>query len=289
VRSFGSIILAACFFLALPIAAAAAVTSPAPAPMRIVSLAPSITEILFALGAGDQVVGVSQYDDYPPAIRALPRVGSFLTPNIEAIAALRPSLAIGLGISSNQREFHALSAMGCPTLMVEDDRYALIERSIRQIGDRIGRSEEASALCRKLDERVRSITERLHDLPMVPTLMLVGHQPIVAVGPGTYLDDLLKIVRADNIADNTLQQWPTVSIEYVVAMRPEVILDGEMGSEAGARAGFWDAYPTIPAVKNHRVYGYPQDPVLHPGPRVGDTLEILARLIHPDADSGAKR
>jgi len=257
--------------------------------MRIVSLAPSITEILFALGAGDQVVGVSQYDDYPPAILTLPRVGSFLTPNIEAIAALRPSLVIGLGISSNQREFHAISAMGYPTLMVEDDRYALIERSIRQIGDRIGRSEEAFALCRELDARVRSISRRLHDLPMVPTLMLVGHQPLVAVGAGTYFDDLLKIVRADNIADNTLEQWPTVSLEYVIAMRPDVILDGQMGSESGAPAGFWDAYPTIPAVKNHRVYGYPQDPVLHPGPRVGDTLEILVQLIHPNADSVPKR
>src|SRR5580704_3843678 len=109
---------------------------------RIVSLVPSVTETLFALGVGDEVVGVSSYDDYPPQVIRLPRVGSFLTPNLEAIAALRPTIVIGRGISSNQREIHALSALGYQTLMIEDDSLAQIEESIMSIGQRVGKSQQ---------------------------------------------------------------------------------------------------------------------------------------------------
>ena len=115
------------------------------------------------------------------------------------------------------------------------------------------------------------------------TLMLVGHQPIVAVGPGTFLDDLFKVAGAENIDDATTQQWPQLSMEFIVAMRPEVIIDGRMGSDRESPPHFWEAYPTIPAVMNRRVVGYPEDPTLHPGPRVGTTLEMIARLIHPEA------
>jgi iron complex transport system substrate-binding protein len=250
---------------------------------RIVSLVPSVTETLFALGVGDQVIGVSSYDDYPPEVMKLPRVGSFLTPNLEAIAALRPTIVIGRGISSNQREIHALHAMGYEVLMVEDDSLPQIEQSIRTIGRRIGKSQEADAIVAGIEANVIDVRTRVHPFPARRTLMLVGHQPVVAVGPGTFLDDLFKIAGADNIADATTQQWPQLSIEYIVAMRPEVIIDGQMGSDPASPTQFWQAYPTIPAVKNRRVVGYPEDPTLHPGPRVGATLEMIAKLIHPEA------
>ena len=250
---------------------------------RIVSLVPSVTETLFALGVGDQVVGVSLYDDYPPAVMKLPKVGSFLTPNLEAIAALRPTIVIGRGISSNQREIRALRALGYETLMIEDDSLPEIEQSIRTIGTRMGKSREADAIIVGIEANVSDVRTRVHPYPARRALMLVGHQPIVAVGPGTFLDDLFKIAGADNIADATTQQWPQLSIEYIVAMRPEVIIDGQMGSDPASPTQFWQAYPTIPAVKNRRVVGYPEDPTLHPGPRVGATLEMIAKLIHPEA------
>jgi len=113
-------------------------------------------------------------------------------------------------------------------------------------------------------------------------VMLVGHQPMVAVGRGTFLDDLLHLAGGDNIAGLSAQSWPRLSIEYIIATRPEVILDGAMGSDANTPAGFWARYPTIPAVRDHRVFGYPEDPTFHPGPRVWQSLEILARRIHPE-------
>jgi iron complex transport system substrate-binding protein len=250
---------------------------------RIVSLAPSVTETLFALGEGSEVVGVSQYCDYPAAAARLPKVGTFLTPNLEAIVALRPTLIIGPGLASSQRAVRSLRAMGYSALRVDDNTLDGIEQSIELIGAHTGREQEARQLLDSINGQIVSVRARLGRVRPRTVLMLVGHQPMVAVGRGTFLDDLLKLAGGDNIADLARQPWPRLSIEYIVAMRPDVILDGQMGSDSSTPGGFWSRYPTIPAVRDHRVFSYPQDPVLHPGPRVGQSLEILARIIHPEA------
>ncbi|MGB8682237.1 MAG: helical backbone metal receptor [Candidatus Binatus sp.] len=255
----------------------------AAASMRIVSLAPSVTETLFALGAGAEVVGVSQYCDYPPQALALPRVGSFLTPNLEAIIALRPTLVVGLELSSDVRQIRALNSMGYPVLLVSDDSLQEIETSIEKVGARINRPDDADRLVAEIEAQIAAIQQRLASVKPVRALMLVGHQPIVAVGTGTYLDELMRIARADNIAAAAGEQWPHLSMEFIIATRPEVILDGAMGSDAASSDDFWEKYPTIPAVRDHRVYGYAEDPMLHAGPRVGQSLEIIARKIHPEA------
>ena len=255
----------------------------AAAPARIVSLAPSVTETLFALGEGGAVVGVSQYCDYPPAAVALPKVGTFLTPNVEAIAALRPDLIVGPSLSSSRREVRALEAMGYPTLTVDDNSLDGIEASIASIGARTAEQAAARDLLRGIRAQIEGVRARLRGARPRRVVMLVGHEPMVAVGRGTFLDDLLHLATADNIADVSGQNWPRLSLEYIVAMQPEVILDGAMGTDADTPRGFWARYPEIPAVREHRVFGYPQDPTLHPGPRVGQTLELIARLIHPEA------
>jgi iron complex transport system substrate-binding protein len=255
----------------------------ASAQMRIVSLAPSATEILFALGAGPEVVGVSQYCDYPPQVLDLPRVGSFLTPNLEAIIALRPTLVVGLELSSDVRQIRALNSMGYPVLLISDDSLKQIEASIEKVGARIDREDDAHRLVAQIRAQIATVQDRLANVKPVRALMLVGHQPIVAVGPDTYLDELMRIARADNIVDAVGEQWPHLSLEFIIAMRPEVILDGAMGTDAASSGEFWGKYPTIPAVRDHRVYGYAEDPMLHAGPRVGQSLEIIARKIHPEA------
>jgi iron complex transport system substrate-binding protein len=254
-------------------------------PQRIVSLTPSVTEILFALGAGNEVVGVSQYSDFPSEATHLPQVGSFLTPNLEAIIALHPTLVIGIGLSSEMRQIRALREMGCSILTIRDDSVAEIEESIGEIGRRTDRADAARRLLEKLNTQIGEVRARVSKLPRVSVLMLVGHEPLIAVGSGTFLDDLLKLSNADNIADSLGQQWPKLSIEYIIAMKPQVILDGQMGSDPSAPARFWQKYPTIPAVQNHRIYGYPSDRILHAGPRIGTSLEMLAAMIHPQAFS----
>lgn len=274
---------------ALLVAAVALCIVAAPRPAlaaRIVSLAPSVTETLFALGEGSSVVGVSRYCDYPPTAEHLPRVGTFLTPNIEEIVALRPTLIIGPGLSSNQREVRALKSMGYAMMTTDDNSLAGIKRSIRMVGERTGRARAALRLLASIDARIAAVRARLMGVRPRTVVMLVGHQPLVAVGPGTFLDDLLHLAGAKNIADAEPQSWPHLSLEYIIEMRPEVILDGQMGTGARTPSGFWSRYRTIPAVRNRRVFGYPDDPVLHPGPRVAQSLEILARLIHPEAFAG---
>jgi len=261
------------------------VASPAhPAvPMRIVSLAPSVTETLFALNAGPTVVGVSDYCDYPPEVRSLPRVGSFLTPNLEAIIAARPTLVIGLGLSSDIRQIRALKSMGYPVLLVRDGSLEEIDNSIEAVGARIGRENEANLLVARIRAQIAAVRERLATVKSERALMLVGHQPIVAVGRGTYLDELLRIAHAENIAAPANEEWPHLSMEYIIAMRPEVILDGSMGNDPSSSSTFWEKYPSIPAVRERRVFGYPENPILHSGPRVGQSLETIARMIHPEA------
>jgi iron complex transport system substrate-binding protein len=247
---------------------------------RIVSLAPSVTETLFAIGAGPEVVGVSQYCDYPPEALRLPKVGSFLTPNMEAIVALRPGLVAGLQTSANARQILALQHLGYQVLLTNDDSLEGIENGIRTIGERTGHIREALELLTSLHERMRQVQERLKAVPPRKVLMVVGHEPLVAVGGG-YLNQLLQMADSINIAAGFGVEWPRVSLEYVMAAAPDVILDGQMGSEQ-AVSGFWDRYPVIPAVRNHRIYGYDQNEMLRPGPRVGKTLQNLAALIHPE-------
>lgn len=270
-----AILCAMCF-------AAPAIAASAGRAQRIVSLAPSVTETLFALGAGDEVVGVSQYCDYPPAATRLPRVGSFLTPNVEAIIGLRPTLVIGLGLSSDTRELGVLRATGCGVMITSDDSLAEIEAGIGNVGERIGRAEAARAMLSSINAEIDAVRAKVAGTQRVRVLMLVGHEPIYAVGARTYLDDLLTIANSENVADASGQQWPQLSIEYIIAARPDVILDGQMGNGAAAPSHFWERFPIIPAVRNHRVYGYPQNPVLHPGPRVGKSLELIAAMIHPE-------
>src|SRR5271155_4227627 len=138
-------------------------TAPANAsPARIVSLVPSVTETLFALGAGPEVVGVSQYCDYPPEASKLPKVGDFIAPNLEAIVALRPALVIGIATASGQRQARALNAMGIPALMVNDDSIAEVEANISSIGHRVGRSAEAARLRAAIEDQIAQIEQRLN-------------------------------------------------------------------------------------------------------------------------------
>lgn len=260
----------------------AAVTRSASGEQRIVSLAPSVTEMLFAIGAGPHVMGVSQYCDYPPAATKLPKVGSYIDPNIEEIVGLRPTLVIGPAMLSNARTTPALARMGIATIMIDDNSIAGIEQGIERVGDSVGRPAAARRVVAQIRRKMASVEERLRGVPPRTVLMVVGHQPMVAVGRTTFLGELLEMADARNIAGASAQSWPRLSVEYVIASRPDVILDGQMGTDAAAPDSFWSRYRSIPAVRDGRVLGYPRDPTLHPGPRIARTLEILARLIHPE-------
>ena len=257
-----------------------------PPPQRIISLAPSITEILFALGVGDRLVGVSSYCDYPPAATQIDRIGTFLQPNVERILTKRPDLIIGVPSPDNRAPVERLETLGLRVLIVNPERIADIYAAIHTIADAVGVPERGDGLVAKLQRDVAAITAQLETAPRPRVLLLVGHAPIVAAGRGTYQDELITLAHGENLAAASGESWPTLTLESIVARAPEVIVDASMGSEEGAdrdcALAFWQPYATIPAVRDHRIYGYRAYELLRPGPRVADTLAAMARYLHPD-------
>jgi iron complex transport system substrate-binding protein len=255
-------------------------------PQRIVSLAPSITEILFAVGAGDRVVGVSTYCDYPPEATRIDRIGTFLQPDVERIIAKRPDLVIGVPSPGNRGSVQRLEELGLRVLIVDPERIADILAAIRTIADAVGTAAQGEAVVARIERDMDAVTGRLAGAPRPRVLMLVGRSPFIAAGTGTYQDELIRLARGDNLTANAGNPWPSLTLEYIVAQAPAVIIDASMGSEEAAdrdaALGFWREYPTIPAVRDQRIYGYRAYELLHPGPRVAATLEKVARFIHPE-------
>jgi cobalamin transport system substrate-binding protein len=255
-------------------------------PQRIISLAPSVTEILFALGVGDRVVGVSTYCDYPPAATHIDHIGTFLQPDVERILIEQPDLVIGVPSPGNRAPVERLESLGVRVLIVDPERVDQILASIRTIAAAVGARDAGTRLTARIEHELAAVRARLDGAARPRVLMLVGRSPFVAAGRGTYQDELIELAHGTNLAAAAGEAWPNLSLETIVARAPEVIIDASMGSEApsdpAAAVAFWRDFPTIPAVRDQRVYGYGATELLRPGPRVARTLEAVARFIHPE-------
>ena len=249
---------------------------------RIVSLAPSITEILFALGVGDRVVGVSTYCDYPPQVARIDRIGTFLSPNIELILKHQPDLVIGVPSPANHAPVESLEDLGLHVLIVDPEGVAATCAAIRRVADAVGVAAQGERLAKRIEANVARVEARLQDVPRPRVLMLVGLRPLVAVGAGSYQDELIRLAGGTNVAAETGEEWPRLGIEFVLSRAPEVIIDAGAEEKGGERRAFWADFPTIPAVRNGRIYGYGAKELLRPGPRVAQTLETIARFLHPE-------
>lgn len=247
-----------------------------------------MTEILFAIGAGSRVVAVSTYCDRPPRATRLPRVGDFLRPSVESILALEPDVVIGVPTPGNQPAVEQLERLGVRVVTVSDRTLADLWHAIRTIGRWAGREAAARTLVEELSRELDAVRDRAAGLPRRRVLLVVGHDPLVAVGSGGYLDELMTIAGGDNVA-RAGGRWPRLSLEAVIAADPEVILDAAMGSESGGDAGaFWRRLSGLPAVRDGRVRAVRSSALLRPGPRVGEAARELLRWIHgPAAGSGA--
>lgn len=275
----------------IAIAMFAASASSAAEPMRIVSLAPSVTETVFALGLGDRLVGVSTYCDYPPAAEHIDRVGTFLTPNVEAIVAKRPDLVIAVPSPGNQDGVESLRRVGLKVVTVDPNTIDEIKQSLITIARLLGHEDRGRGLVAAINRQMETVRARLAGVPPRKVLMIVGQTPLIAVGPGTFQDELIRLARGTNLAAQAGSAWPHLSLEFVIAAAPEAIIDTTMGNEerAGAEAAlaFWNAFPSIPAVRERRVAGYKAYELLRPGPRIAEAFEMIARFIHPERFAAA--
>ncbi len=253
-------------------------------PKRIVSLAPSVTETLFALGAGEQLVGICTFCDFPREVERIDRIGSYIAPNVEAIVAKAPDVVIGVPPNSPEA-VAALRRAGLKVVIVQVDTIEQIEAAMRTIAHEAERDAQGEALLGELRQHMAAVRARLDGAPQRRVLMVVGQNPLIAVGSGIFLNELITQAHGINIAADTNQQWPRFSLEVAVAKQPEVIIDGSMGSEEKDETqlfGIWQNFPELPAVRNNRLYGRRSYTLLRPGPRLAEGFEEIARLIHPE-------
>jgi iron complex transport system substrate-binding protein len=270
------------------LAAASALAQPA----RIVSTSPSITEALFALGLGPNVVGVSNYCEYPPRVRNLPKVGTYLRPDAERIARLKPDLVI----------VHKLSNELTNRLTALHIAYAEVGRGggltdayeeIRQIGEATGAKEQAEKLIATMHTRLDRIRAQTAGKKKPNVIFIIGRDPgtlsnLIVVGRDNFLNDLIEVAGGVNvIAEQSSQPYPHISLETILRNQPDVLIDmGDMGNgpeererKAKESRALWDALPNLSAVKQGHVYCLTSTAFVVPGPRSVEAAEILFALL----------
>ncbi|HET9993383.1 MAG TPA: helical backbone metal receptor [Kofleriaceae bacterium] len=245
---------------------------------RIITLSPSATEVVDALGAAPALVGVDDYSDYPATVKTLPKVGSFIAPNLEAIVRLRPTVVVVDDIhaqtSGALHDAH-VATVECPMHALPD-----VKTCLRQVGAALGRTHEADAAIAAIDKAIEDA--RAHRPAHHPKVLLVidretgGIGGIVAAGPGTFNDELLAVVGGDNVLAGAGTKYPKIGAEEVLRAQPDVILDLSFAGKDSLAP--WDAVK-VPAVATKHVISLFGGALAHPTPRIGEALAVLARAI----------
>jgi iron complex transport system substrate-binding protein len=256
-----------------------------PRGVRIVSLSPSTTEAAFAVGAGGEVVGRSRYCDYPTAALGLPQVGGYVDPNLEAILALEPSLVVGARGPAGSAMADTLGKRGIATYFPETESFAQIEAMVYGVGERTAHEVEARAVVERLRARVAEVERAVAGRPRVRVLFVFGLEPVVVAGPGSFTDEVLVRAGAENAVKDG-RGYPTLGLERVLALDPDVVLNAAMGEAHGGEriGGGAPGWRDLRAVKGGRVVRLDDEAVLRPGPRIGDGLARVARAVHPEAN-----
>ncbi|MEO8096453.1 MAG: helical backbone metal receptor [Acidobacteriota bacterium] len=287
-------------FLLLAVLSAGSIFSqskPGPAPFvpqRIVSTAPSITELLYALGLGDRIVGVDRFSRYPAEAARKPKIGDYAAPNLEAIAALRPTLVI---IPTNPVQLRQrLETLHLRVLELDQEGIPALYRSFRQVGEATGTIAKAEQLTETVKQQLTAIRLRASVLKPTKMMFVVGRNPnsldgLMVAGQASYLNEIIEIAGGMNVFKNAAAAYPKVSLEEILSRNPDVIVDmGEMGDTVGVTdaqkrsvAGLWMRMSSIAAVRGRRVHAVASDVYVVPGPRVVDAAQSFFELLHPEA------
>lgn len=247
-----------------------------PEPRRIVSLAPSITEVLFALGLGDRIVGVTSFCDYPPEAAAKEKVGDTLRPSIERIVALRTDLVIASTASQLQQFVYNLDEVSIPVYVSDPRGVDGVLESIISIGELTGTTARARELTGELRGRVESVRTRLSGKQRPRVLCILGGSPLITIGARSFITDLINQAGGQSISEDLAGDYPQYSLETAVAKRPEVIFN-QTGED-----GLPERLKETPAGRSGRVFHIDDNLLLRPGPRIIDGLEQMALRLHPE-------
>jgi iron complex transport system substrate-binding protein len=250
-------------------------------PGRIVSLAPSMTEILFALGLGDNIVGVTTFCDFPEEAKKKPKIGGMSNPSLEAVLSLKPDIVV-LTKDGNPKEFEdRLVSLKIKTYVFTARTLDGLPQGIRSLAETLGIKARGERLARSIEEGVRKAsrsTSRINDsVPRKKVLFIVWPEPLIVAGPGTAIDDSITLLGYDNVASQAATAYPKYSIEEVLRQAPDVIVIGKgSGMDmAAVSKGILKRLAIVPAVRDHRVC-YVGDGLYRLGPRVVQGIEELA-------------
>jgi iron complex transport system substrate-binding protein len=256
-------------------------------PRRIVSFIPAVTEMLFALGAGDRVVAVGSFDRYPPEIETLPRVGALLDPDLERILSLRPDLVTVYGSQTDLRA--QLERAQVPLFVYSHAELSDVTTTILDLGGRVGRPERARELTAGIERALRDVRQRVASRQRPRTLIVFGRESlslrgIYASGGYGFVHDMVTAAGGDNVFADLKQQAVQATAELIIARRPEVILElraEPLTPDQQARElAAWKQLSSVPAVRDGRVHIIADPRVVVPGPRVGEGVALLAGAIH---------
>jgi iron complex transport system substrate-binding protein len=253
-------------------------------PYRIIALAPSITEILYKLEMENRLVGVTQFSNYPPPAKALPKVGSYIRLDVEKIASLEPDLCIAVKDGNPITAIRKLESIGIPVYAVDPRNLEAVMDTLVEIGQLLGVVDRAKSVKTAMNHRIQQIQNHLSAMNHRPGVFFqIGITPIVSVGTPTFIHELIKMAGGNNLAQGPTP-YPRFSKEQVIGLWPDVMIITSM-----ARATVfeqvktqWEQWPDIPAVKNKRIHLVDSDIFDRASPRLVEGLETLARLIHPN-------
>jgi len=253
-------------------------------PRRIVSLAPSITEIVFALGQAHRLVGVTRYSDYPPEAANLPKVGSYVRLDIERIVALNPDLCIATKDGNPKTVIDRLASLKIPVYVVNPHNLDTILETILEIGAILNAGNRADSLTTGLHNRIQRVNSRVAQVTHRPRVFFqIGIAPIVSAGTETFIHELIELAGGKNLAEGRIA-YPRFSREQVLALEPEIFIITSMARQVVFEKvkAEWRRWPNIPAVRDERIFLVDSDLFDRPSPRLVDGLELLTRLIHPE-------
>jgi len=249
---------------------------------RFISLAPSITEIVFAIGAGEGLVGRTTFCNYPPEAAKVEAVGDTLKPSIERIIALRPQVVFVSTASQLEAFTTELDAHNIAVYVTDSHDLDGVFRSIERISDLLGRRPQADELLKQLRGRVAAVEDKVKRQPPVRVFYQVSDEPLYTIGRDAFITDLLKRAGGISVTADVPGAWPKYSAESALAARPDAIILPTGGSMGNANSNVAAPLKRSPAVANNRVYKVNEDHLSRPGPRSVDGLEELARALHPE-------
>ena len=264
--------------------------APGACPQRIVAMAPNLTEILFALGLEDNIVGVTQYSNHPPAARQKPVMGTFWQPNIEAVVAARPDLVIALGFNQQAGLAHRLARLNFNTLTVDIETIPQLFDAIEKIGTVTNKTADAHRLSDRLRNNLDDISRRVADEHRPKVLYIIQIEPLRVAGRQTFINELIELAGGENAIAPTINKYPPVGPEQVIASNPDVIIQPVMDvmEKADLTAGkqqlieYFDRFQSITAVSGNRIYVIDGDAVSRLGPRIDQAAETIARCLRPE-------